>query len=74
MTTDHPQHSTTPSASLAARLMTHNLRDLAKAQIGRGMNIAPLSHKTVLAAAAQQSRSFIVRPAPMPQHSTGEAA
>lgn len=67
MTTDHPQHSTNPSAALAVRTMTLNLRDLAAAQIGRGMNVAPISHKTVLAAAAQQSRNFRVRPAPMPQ-------
>ena len=66
MTTDHPQHSTNPSAAFAARLMTHNLRDLAAAQIGRGINVAPISHRDVLAAAAEQSSTFIVKPAAMP--------
>lgn len=46
--------------------MTLNLRDLAHAQIGRGINVAPISHHAVLKAAAAQSRSFIVRPAAMP--------
>jgi hypothetical protein len=67
VTTDHPQHSTNPSAAMAARLMTLNLRDLAAAQIMRGLNVAPIPHRDVLAAAAQQSRTFRVKPAPMPQ-------
>jgi hypothetical protein len=46
--------------------MTLNLRDLAHAQIGRGMNVAPISHREVLKAAAEQSRTFIVVPAAMP--------
>ena len=72
MTSYPPQHSTNPSAAFAARLMTHNLRDLAAAQIGRGMHVAPISHSAILAAA--QSRSFTVKPAPMPQNSTGREA
>lgn len=71
MTTSHPQHSTNPSAAFAARIMTQNLRDLAHAQIGRGLNIAPMGHKELLAAAAEESRTFMVKPAPMP---TGRAA
>jgi hypothetical protein len=67
VTTDHPQHSTNPSAALSVRMMTHNLRDLAAAQIGRGLNVAPIPHRTVLAAAARESASFRVQPAPMPQ-------
>lgn len=65
-TSSHPQHSTNPSAAFPCRLMTHNLRDLAHAQIARGMDVAPISHHAVLAAAAQQSRTFIVKPAAMP--------
>jgi len=65
-TSSHPQHSTNPSAAFAVRTMTLNLRDLAHAQIGRGMNVAPISHREVLKAAAAQSRTFIVKPAAMP--------
>lgn len=66
MTTSHPQHSTNPSAAFAVRLMTLNLRDLGHAQIGRGIDVAPISHREVLKAAAAQSRTFIVKPAAMP--------
>lgn len=65
-TTSHPQHSTNPSAAYAVRTMTLNLRDLAHAQIVHGINVAPISHHTVLAAAAQESRTFTVKPAAMP--------
>lgn len=57
---------TNPSAAFAARIMTLNLRELAEAQIHRGINVAPISHRDVLAAAAQQSSPFTVRRAPMP--------
>ncbi|MFZ2279529.1 MAG: hypothetical protein WAW39_17165 [Prosthecobacter sp.] len=66
MTTDHPQHSSNPSAAFAVRTMTLNLRDLAHAQIARGIHVAPISHREVLAAAANQSSTFIVKPASMP--------
>lgn len=66
MTTSHPQHSTNPSAAFAVRTMTLNLRDLSHAQIARGIDVAPISHREVLAAAAAQSSTFTVKPAAMP--------
>jgi hypothetical protein len=74
MTTDHPQHSTNGSAAEALRVMTHKLRDLSHINLMRGLNLgSPPSREQMLRQAAQQSRPFRVRPAPMPRAtSTGE--
>jgi|GEM_PF-2743113 len=71
MTTDHPQHSANFGPHGFAREVTLSLLQLQHAHIGRGINLAPLGPKELLAANA--ATPFTVKPAPMPQH-TGRAA